>query len=180
MRVIDNAAPDFAKLQARILAPGFPWHYARGTRENDGNTNPYLNGWVHLVYDQGKWFSQDYQLVVNQIINMMEAVAEPIETVYRVRLVLNTISDQPYLNGPHVDYFSPHKTALLYINDADGDTLIYEEQWTDKDKEPETYTVAHRIAPVANRLVLFNGLNCHTGTTPTKTARRVVLNVNYD
>ena len=180
MRVVDNAAPDFAALQAKILAPGFPWYYARGTRENDGNTNPYLYGWVHLVYDKGQWFSQDYELFVNQIIAMMAAVAEPIENIYRVRLVLNTISDQPYLNGAHVDFVWPHKTALLYVNDADGDTLVYDERWQDEAKEPETFTVAHRIPPAANRLALFDGLNFHTGTTPTKTARRIVLNVNYD
>jgi hypothetical protein len=27
---------------------------------------------------------------------------------------------------------------------------------------------------------MFDGLQLHTGTTPTKTARRIVLNINYD
>ena len=87
MRVVDNAAPDFAALQAKILAPGFPWYYARGTRENDGNTNPYLNGWVHVVYDHGHWYSQAGEFIVQQIIAMMGAVGEPIQSIYRIRIV---------------------------------------------------------------------------------------------
>jgi len=178
MRVIDQAAPGFAELQARILEPGFPWRYARATREDDGEENPWLRGWVHMVYDHGHWYSQDAEFIVKQVVAMMGAVAEPISSIFRVRIVLNTITDRPYLNGAHVDFVWPHKTALLYINDADGDTVIYEELCADE--RPQTFTVAQQIAPVANRLVLFDGQCFHTGTTPTRTARRVVLNVNYD
>jgi hypothetical protein len=42
------------------------------------------------------------------------------------------------------------------------------------------YTPEHRVAPVANRLVLFDGLQFHSGTTPVKTPRRVVVNINYE
>ena len=178
MRVIDNAFPTFGELQDKILEPGFPWFYARGTREDDGNANPYLMGWVHMVYDHGKWYSNHAEFILKQIISAMAAIGEPMQNVYRIRIVLNTISDQPYLNGAHVDFGWPHKTALLYVNDADGDTVIYEERWAEV--RPETFTVAQTVAPLANRMVLFDGLHFHTGTTPTKTARRIVLNVNYD
>jgi hypothetical protein len=178
MRVVDQAAPGFAELQSRILEPGFPWHYARATREDDGEENPWLRGWVHMVYDHGKWYSHDGEFILKQIVAMMGAVAEPIVNIYRIRIVLNTITDRPYLSGAHVDFVWPHKTALLYINDADGDTVIYEELC--ESGRPQTFTVAEQIAPAANRLVLFDGQRFHTGTTPTRTARRVVLNVNYD
>jgi hypothetical protein len=177
-RIVDDAMPGFAELQARVLAPGFPWYYARATRETDGAANPYLAGWVHLVYDHGKWYSQDAQFITGKIIEAFQAIEEPAETVFRIRIVLNAVSDQPYLNGPHVDFVWPHKTALLYLNDADGDTVIYEERWREGYGGP--YTVAQAIAPKAGRMALFEGLRFHTGTTPTKTARRVVLNVNYE
>jgi hypothetical protein len=178
MRVIDKAAPDFGGLQAKVLEPGFPWYYARATREGDGEESPWLRGWVHMVYDHGQWYSQAGEFIVQQIVAMMGAVGEPIQSIYRIRIVLNTITDRPYLNGAHVDFVWPHKTALLYINDADGDTLIYEERCAGV--RPETFTLRQQIVPVANRLVLFDGQRFHTGTTPTRTARRVVLNVNYE
>jgi hypothetical protein len=178
VRVNDAAAPDFASLQTRVLAPGFPWHYARATREDDGQENPWLRSWVHMVYDHGNWYSQDGQFILSQILATMAAVGEPIANIFRIRIVLNTITDQPYLNGAHVDFVWPHKTALLYLDDADGDTVIYQERW--EGERPQAFTVSDQVAPAANRLVLFDGQRFHTGTTPTRTARRVVLNVNYD
>jgi hypothetical protein len=178
MRVIDNAAPGFDALQGRILEPGFPWYYARATQEKGGSDNPWLRGWVHVVYDHGNWYSQDGEFILNHIVAMFAAVGEPATNIYRIRLVLNTISDRPYLNGAHVDFVWPHKTALLYLDDADGDTVIYEERW--QDPPPTAFTEAGRFAPAPNRLVLFDGLRFHTGATPTRAARRIVLNVNYD
>ncbi len=170
--------PNFAEFQAKIMAPGFPWYYARATKQTDGYINPYLYSWVHLVFDDGKWYSEAAQFISNEIVAALALANEAPKGVFRIRVIMNTITDQPYLNGAHVDFTWPHKTALLYINDADGDTVIYNERW--ESGVPETLTVAQDIQPVANRLVLFDGLRLHTGTTPTKTARRVVLNINYE
>jgi hypothetical protein len=178
VRVIDNAMPGFARFQAQVLAPGFPWYYARATRKEDEGANPWLYGWVHLVLDNGEWFSQHHDLFMDEISRMFIALAEPVKGIHRIRVVLNTLTDQPYLNGAHVDLMIPHKTALLYVNDADGDTVIYGESWREGYAGP--YTEAHRVAPAANRLVLFDGQTFHTGTTPVKTPRRVVVNINYD
>jgi hypothetical protein len=178
MRVIDDAMPDFADLQAAIMAPGFPWYYARGTREDDGNANPYLYGWAHMVFDKGAWYSEQAGFITHKVAGLLQALKESVNSLLRLRIVMNTISDQPYLNGPHVDFVYPHKTALLYINDADGDTVVYNEQWNDG--IPDPLTVARTVAPAAGRAFLFDGLQLHTGTTPTKAARRIVLNINYD
>ena len=178
MRVIDNAMPGFADFQAQVMAPGFPWHYARATKPGDEGVNPWLYGWVHLVFDNGQWFSHHHDLFMNAISQMFIALNEPVKGIHRIRVVLNTLTDQPYLNGAHVDLLIPHKTALLYVNDADGDTLLYQERWREGYDGP--YAEAHRIAPAANRLVLFDGLTFHTGTTPVKTPRRVVMNINYE
>ncbi len=178
MRIVDDAMPDFELFQAHILGPGFPWHYARATKEDHGPVNPWLMGWVHMVFDDDKWYSQSHSLFVKAITAAMINVLEPVKGIYRIRIVMNTITDRPYLNGPHVDFKFPHKTALLYVNDADGNTLVYNERWAAGGHGP--LTIAREITPVANRMVLFDGLRLHTGTTPTTTGRRVVLNINYE
>src|ERR1700759_2739751 len=86
MRVIDKAAPGFADLQAKVLEPGFPWHYARATREQDGEENPWLRSWVHMIYDHGHWYSQAGDFILGQVIAMMGAVGEPLRSIYRVRV----------------------------------------------------------------------------------------------
>jgi len=178
VRVIDDAMPGFAAFQAQVMAPGFPWHYARATRPGDEAANPWLNGWVHLVLDNGQWFSPHLDLFMDSLTQMFVGLGEPVQGIHRIRVVLNTLTDRPHLNGAHVDLTTPHKTALLYVNDADGDTVIYEERWREGYAGP--FTEAHRVAPVANRLALFDGLTFHTGTTPVKTPRRVVVNINYE
>lgn len=133
---------------------------------------------MHLVLDNGQWFSHHHDLFMDEISRMFIALGEPVKGIHRIRVVLNTLTDQPYLNGAHVDLLMPHKTALLYVNDADGDTVIYGETWSPGYAGP--YAEAHRVAPAANRLVLFDGLQFHSGTTPVKTPRRVVVNINYE
>jgi hypothetical protein len=179
MRIVDDAMPNFAALQARTMAPGFPWYYARQTRKEDEGANPWLNGWVHLVYDNGEFYSHDHPLFIEQIGYLLGALGEePKEGVFRIRMIMNTLTDRPYPNGAHVDLMHPHKTALLYLNDADGDTLIYKERWGEADPSGPL-TLDRAVAPKANRAVLFDGLQLHTGTTPVQAARRVVLNINY-
>ena len=180
MRIVDDAMPNFAALQDRILSPGFPWYYARATKKGDEGVNPWLYGWVHLVYDEGKFYSEDYPLFIDQIGLLLGSVGETMRTgAFRIRVIMNTLTDRPYLNGAHTDLVHPHKTALLYLNDADGDTLIYREKLGEADPEGPL-TVERAVAPKANRMVMFDGLQLHTGTTPVKAARRIVLNINYD
>jgi hypothetical protein len=180
VRIVDDAMPNFAALQERVLSPGFPWYYARQTKKEDAGANPWLNGWVHLVYDGGQFYSHDHPLFTEQIGYLLGALGEqPREGVRRIRLIMNTMTDQPYLNGAHVDLMFPHKTLLLYLNDSDGDTLIYKER-ADHPDWTGPLTLDQAVAPKANRAVLFDGQQLHTGTTPVKTARRVVLNINYE
>jgi hypothetical protein len=135
---------------------------------------------VHVAFKDGQWNTPHSKIIEDAIITALQSANEPACGLFRVRLILNTTSPTPELNGAHVDLPGPHKTALLYLNDADGDTVLYNEQWCGDDQLPEKYTVMQTVAPIANRLLCFNGLHFHTGTLPTKINRRVVLNINYE
>jgi hypothetical protein len=104
---------------------------------------------------------------------------------------MNTITPESFVDKAHVDMNFNHQTALIYINDADGPTRIYNEKFEDmfnQDKSSyekhydlikDKLTVAETIEPVANRMVIFDGLHYHSGTTPSKTDRRIIININY-
>jgi len=76
---------------------------------------------------------------------------------------------------------------LLYLNDADGSTVIYNETYEPTfgnmdqhyEKIKNNLTIMETVEPKANRMVIFDSRHYHTGTLPTSTARRVVLNINY-
>ena len=85
-------------------------------------------------------------------------------------------------NLPHVDYFFPHETMIYYLNDSDGDTRIFDQEFTQTnnnwDEEPEKFTTKCRITPKANRLVWISGFRYHTASNPIESKRRVIININ--
>ena len=84
------------------------------------------------------------------------------------------------VNHPHVDLFRPHTTMLYYINDSDGDTVIYEQRHPGDNvsRHPNALIEVERITPKKGRIVLFDGLHYHTASSPRKTRFRAVINFN--
>jgi len=67
--------------------------------------------------------------------------------------------------SPHVDLPFPHTVVLYYVNDADGDTVIF-----DKDKN-----IVKRISPKRGRILMFDGTMYHGGGIP-KDGPRCAIN----
>ena len=65
---------------------------------------------------------------------------------------------------PHVDMDGEHHTAVYYVNDSDGDTIIGDE----------------KVSPKANRVVIFDGSIIHNGHSPCEHNNRIIINSNYD
>ena len=65
---------------------------------------------------------------------------------------------------PHVDMDGEHHTAVYYVNDSDGDTIIGDE----------------KVSPKANRVVIFDGKTIHNGHSPCEHNNRIIINSNYD
>jgi hypothetical protein len=80
-------------------------------------------------------------------------------------------------NRPHVDY--PElgmKTFLIYLNDCDGDTVIFDKVYTGQDPLP--LSVIEKITPKANTAILFDSNRYHASSIPTK-GNRFVINVVF-
>lgn len=89
---------------------------------------------------------------------------------------------------PHIDRLDPHLTAIFYINDCDGSTIIYNEkcigdEFSSPEKIIETIqnkkmTVKKEIRSQKNKLVIFDGLQYHS-SRPSISESRFVINVNF-
>jgi hypothetical protein len=104
-----------------------------------------------------------------------------------------TLTNQGFtiVNEHHVDVGVPHMVALMYLNDSDGDTIIYKEKMNPNHyKTPFTLeeydmylrdklTEDRRVTPKANRVVLFDGATYHSSSTPTTVDRRITMNINF-
>jgi hypothetical protein len=71
-------------------------------------------------------------------------------------------------NNIHLDQQFPHVVCVYYVNDSDGDTLIF-----DKDRR-----VTQRIQPKKGQAVFFNGMLEHASSCP-KENLRMIVNYNF-
>jgi hypothetical protein len=103
----------------------------------------------------------------------------------RVGLFTKTIADAKHHN-PHVDYSEPHRTAVYYVNDCDGDTFIFEETFDDVSVEDSgRYANANRfrtrrsIAPQRGKMICFDGRHYHASSYPTQASKRIAITYNF-
>ena len=80
---------------------------------------------------------------------------------------------------PHVDSEAEHKVFLYYINDADGDTYLFNEKYQEGKKAPETFTIDQAVTPEAGKAVVFDGNIYHAPSAPIESDFRVAINIDF-
>ena len=70
---------------------------------------------------------------------------------------------------PHTDLTYPHLVCLYYVNNSDGDTILFKD-----DKKTEI----KRISPKKGRCVFFDGSIPHCGSR-SEVSTRAILNFNF-
>jgi hypothetical protein len=90
------------------------------------------------------------------------------------------------LQRPHTDdgeeesydstgYIGNRKTLLYYVNNSDGETILYNEKYNGVPIKEEL-TVKQIIQPVKGRAVIFDSNQIHSGNIPTDKKYRLVIN----
>ena len=122
-----------------------------------------------------------------------EASGIEMEKLLRIRIGFLTKTDEPEYdyNTPHVDFLMPHYTACYYVNDSDGDTILFDKTLNDigtnllDDKVLMEYSlktdfkVLERCPPKKGRVCIFKGNRFHASTKPKKHDRRLVIAISY-
>lgn len=86
-----------------------------------------------------------------------------VKSLVRIKANLVTKKDIVYEYGMHSDQTFDCSAAVFYLNTNNGHTNIGGE----------------KIASIENRLIKFNALTEHSGSSSTDSQIRVVLNINY-
>jgi len=190
--VIENAVPEllFRRLQSEMMSFSPEWHYMDSTAYR---THPDSNdaSFTHTVLFDGQKTSDLLFLYESALLAGLSKTDIKPENLIRLRCGMFVKSDKNYIHPPHVDYEIPHKVALLYLNDSDGDTFLYNEKY-DRGNEfrlnPRDYytmklmekvTVDMSIKPKENTMVVFDGLTYHSSSSPVESSRRIVINCNF-
>lgn len=195
MIVKTNAVPSsiLKKAKTMIESENFSWFYTCNTaytNKEETFGNMYNSGFGHIAYLNNRKNSESADVLEDCLLFILDGMNKELEKIHRIRIGLIPVNGINSINPPHVDVPHNHSVGLLYLNDSDGDTIIYNEKFDPYD----TYDVAsyytdylksnvtemHRVTPEENKFVLFNGLHYHSSSTPVKTKRRIVVNYVFE
>lgn len=196
--VNENVTPNFLfkKLQEQVLHMDFAWYYVEqttyGNFEHEETENKlYQHSMFHSVIVDGQYNSPVAPLVDLCIASIFEKNGIPFNNkILRARFVTQIVSPTSITHKPHVDTIETKYTGFLYMNDSDGDSVVYDQTYDVfsgldsfqyyKHLSESGFTVRETITPKANKAVLFESPIYHSSSSPSKTSRRIVLNFSAD
>jgi hypothetical protein len=137
---------------------------------------------THAILDNGQTFSPDVGLLVPILYMFADKAGIVVNNILRIRINL-MVQDKTFtyenFNCPHTDMI-PSKVFLYYVNDCDGDTILFDETIvSDDDPFPTEFNIIKRISPKAGKGVFFDGSRFHASSSPSTYKVRYVINFNF-
>jgi len=159
----------------------FPWHFMEDTTTERANgTHADTPAFANLVYHPNNKENPYAEFFVPLLNSIAEKSNLKVHSVLRMRLgfLLNTkyaFPSIPYVaNTAHRDFDQDHYVAVYYVNESDGETVIYHET------EPsEKYRPMHKSMPEQGKALVFNGWHFHASTCPKMFTKRIALTINF-
>jgi hypothetical protein len=183
MKIIHNAFQKdlFKKIVETVTDTHFPWYYSATAYHDEKGLYSY--SFSHQVFDT-QIRSKSHSIIYPTFLKFLEDNNEKMTELLRIRCGLVGVTPYPYTHEAHVDFPFEHKTALIYLNESDGPTTLYNEKFDPaSEQDPRHFykdlTINTQVNPEPNKMIIFDGLTYHTSCSPTKVPRRLVINFNY-
>lgn len=153
-------------------------------------TNVEVPGEVFAIADEQTYSS--WQMVsyvelghplYNPIIKLFESFVSkhniPVSGIMRIKinLVPRDFSPAGLYHMPHVDSDGPHKVFLYYVNNSDGYTHFFNEEYNGE--KPISFTERQKVSPLRGRGVVFDGKIYHSSSSPQDSDFRCVVNLDF-
>ena len=173
------------ELKNFLLGNNFPWYFVSDITLI-GNKTQSRPGHSHVFYDNGKsnsHLSDEIHIVSDKVNKKIKKNLSIQQARSFLQLPLNEkliYKDSKHREDtPHIDIHQPHTVFLYYVNDCDGDTVLYNYKSKYKEDVPvyEDVKITHRVTPKQGRVLVFDGMTWHASTQPTKGPRCII---NFD
>jgi hypothetical protein len=170
-----------------VMGADNPW-YICNTDYYGNYSDVNSQKWQHIAYHKGVTSSAIGPYLETAVWDALGKTQQQVDELIRIRCSVTEIGNKHFVGGPHVDTNTPHMTALFYLNDSDGDTIMYNEkfdpslgidQYEYYNKYIKQPTVMKTVTPEENKMFWFDGLLYHSSNSPVTTAKRFIINVNY-
>lgn len=194
MTIIENVFSPFyyEEIKETMLGGEFPWYY---------NTQTSLVGPATVISEETKDSKQFNHIFFHNDMGDKPnsnafPMVEPLKYVLEdhinkklkfLRVKANMLmKDIEYpenlYNIPHIDWYPEldktkgnYFSFLYYVNDSDGDTILFKEDYYSYQKQPRL-TMDKRNTPKANTGIFFRSDLYHASSPPRVSERRVVIN----
>ncbi len=135
-------------------------------------------GLVHPIKVDGQIKSPLFNFLLPLVFFSLEKINYQYKDTFMARSFLQFPKLKSVTNNPHTDLTMPHLVCLYYVNDSDGDTIIYNETLDDvlpNEVNKTQFTIKQQISPKKGKIVMFDGKYYHSSSSPT-TDRRCIVN----
>ncbi len=176
VKVIDNLISKhyLDHLQSHFLGENCEWFFNDNLTNDDSYESLDSFGFNMRLHWNGYFIGNFVGTLIRSLVfSTQEKVEEFVERpqqIIRARADMTMYNPNKYRHELHTDFPYDHTTAIFYMNNSDGNTLLFDRQGNDLIEE---------IEPVENRLVIFDGLMQHTGHSPSNHKSRVLINMNF-
>lgn len=184
--VIPKAYQD--QICAETTSDRMAWFFQKESGRRISQVETTYSGFSHMVFHINDASNSPMTaLLLPLLFVFCDRANTPFNTLLRIRLGLfpRTMIDVPHHN-PHVDFYQPHHSALYYVDDSDGDTVIFNETYDEVSAEQSVlytkenkFTIAKTTSPRKGRMIGFNGRHYHASMHPMKTSSRIAIAFSY-
>ena len=186
IKILDNIIPKKEQefIKNTLHDQNFNWFYVSDITNTLDNKKQQRPGLAHWYMKDGNINSQWYNIVTKISDNVNKKLKKKLKPV-QVRSFLQLSLNKKFLgkekiDTPHIDLTIPHTVYLYYVNDCDGDTVLYNYK-SENGKEDIPYfedvKIIKRVTPKQGRVVVFDGMTWHSSSQPTKGTRTII---NFD
>jgi hypothetical protein len=169
------------QLYQALTDVNFNWHFLEdATHEFANDSLTSTPSFVNLIFHPSNTDNPYLPLFQPLLEAILEKSQLTLDTLLRIRVgfLLNTkyvLPSMPYkYNTPHRDYDQEHYTAVYYVNDSDGDTVVFHEI-----EKSEKYRVMLKSQPDKGKALVFNGWHYHASSCPKICTKRIAITLNF-
>jgi len=177
-------------VESELGSPQMLWTYQEEAARGAAAFATSFGGFSHMAYltdDHEPSVSPLSSLLLPILFIFCEKAKLEFRALLRIRVGLFTQAPSgAQHHNPHVDFSQPHHTAVYYVNDSDGDTVIFNETLDDVSVERSAehanrgrFTIAGTVPPQKGKMCVFDGRHYHASSSPTQAAKRIAITFNF-
>jgi hypothetical protein len=136
---------------------------------------------IHPVLENGTAMSPDIGLLIPLLYVAADKAGLFVHEILRIKINMmvqdKTFTAKNY-NFPHTD-IRGSTSFVYYVNDSDGDTVLFNEFAGSSSFTPEALTEFKRFSPKKGRGIFFESSRLHASCSPATTQIRYAINYNF-